>query len=113
MAQSESGLTPLLGELHALAPGDRAAVLARLTPDERERMRMLLRGAAGSARPASPYSPDIAERIARPETVPTDAARTALAALLAEARAAGEAEGTAAPSLVDHLFARVRAWRTS
>src|SRR5688572_23758585 len=66
MLLPEAGLDTLVDQLRALPPADRRAILSRLSPAQRERVRARLRGAASPAgiSQASPYSADIAERVA-------------------------------------------------
>ncbi|WP_138983979.1 hypothetical protein [Sphingomonas elodea] len=83
MLLPEDGLDRLIGQLQAMARADREAILARLEHVERQRVRARLRRGADLAQaPASPYSPDIAERIATADTTLTEAGRKALANFL-------------------------------
>ncbi len=101
MLLPEARLDTLLDQLRMLPGGDRKAVLVRLSPAERARIRARLRGAP-PPRPASPWSPDIADRIAKSEAL-TVAGRAALArAAAAHALAEPETPG----SLFDALAAR-------
>ena len=61
MLLPEAKLDTLVGQLDTLPAGDRRAILARLSPEERALVR---RAAASPAIPSSPYSPDIAAVIA-------------------------------------------------
>ena len=103
MLLPEARLEVLLEQLTILPAGDRKAILARLTAPERALIQARLRGTAPSSGPASPYSPDIAERIAAESGI-TPAARAALAK--AVAAAAPEAAQPGAGSLVDTLASR-------
>ncbi len=67
MPLPEANLDRLLEQLRSLPAGDRTAVLAKLNPAERVEVRAKLRGApprSASARPASPWSQDIADLVA-------------------------------------------------
>ena len=98
MLLPETRLETLIEQLGTLPAGDRKAILARLAPDQRDRVRAGLRRAARPAVPVSPYSPDLAARIAAGASAPiTPAAHAALAAALA---ASGAAPKTGA-SLLD------------
>jgi len=102
MLLPEAGLDTLLDQLRILPAGDRKAVLAKLSPGERTRLKAKLRGAP-PARPASPWSPDIAARIANDGAM-TAAGRAALArAAAAHSQAAPDAAG----SLLDAFVARL------
>lgn len=101
MLLPEARLDTLLDQLRMLPAGDRKAVLAKLSRGERARLKTKLRGAP-PARPTSPWSPDIAARIANNGAM-TAAGRAALArAAAAHSPAASEAAG----SLLDALAAR-------
>lgn len=83
MLLPEDGLDRLLEQLGALTAADRKAILARLRPAERRRIRAHLGQLSGApAKPVSPYSPDIAARIAAADKVLTPAGRKALDAFL-------------------------------
>jgi hypothetical protein len=99
----------LIEQLEGLPRGDREAILARF--DTAERRRLMLHVRSRSAAPASPYSPDIAERIAAAATGDakdsgmTRAGRAAL--LAANATLGTPVPGVAAGSLVDTLVQRL------
>jgi len=78
MLLAEDPLDLLLDRLRALSPGDRRAVLARLSPAERRRVEAALRAPAETA---PTHAEDIAARIAAPAGDPamTAAGREALA----------------------------------
>ena len=86
MLLPEAGLDLLLDQLKALPAVDRKAVLARLTPVERRRIRARLNGRpAAPAEPESPWSQDIGARIRGAEAADaplTAAGRKALADIL-------------------------------
>lgn len=113
MLLPEARLETLLDQLDALPRADRKAILARLSPRERARLRARRRA---PGRPASPFSPDIAARVAAAmqdgADVPiTDAGRAALArALAASAGAAAQADAPAGGSLLDAIAGL---WRRS
>jgi hypothetical protein len=81
MLLAEPRLDTLIEQLRRLPGADRRAILALLSPHERERVRARLRGAVGAAaRPVTPFSADIAARIAAGADAPiTGACRAALA----------------------------------
>ncbi|MBO9714798.1 hypothetical protein [Sphingomonas sp.] len=109
MLSPEPRLDMLLEELGKLPGADRRAIIARLTPRERERIRARLSG-WGDVRQASPYSADIAARIADPEgAAVTVAGRAALADAL---RASGEESAAVieARSLASALAGWFRRW---
>ena len=101
MLLPEARLDTLLDQLRILPAGDRKAVLAKLSPGERAQIRARLRGAP-PPRPSSPWSPDIADRVAN------DGALTAAgrAALARAAAAHKPAEPEAPESLFDALVQR-------
>src|SRR4051812_1024970 len=86
MLLPEARLDTLLDQLRALPAGDRKAVLARLTPHEREQVRARLRGAP-PPRPASPWSPDIADRV-EDDSALTASGRAALTRAVAASKPA-------------------------
>jgi hypothetical protein len=112
MRLPDPGIDRLIEQLREMPAGDRRAVLERLTPQEREQIRARERGVASPARAASPYSPDIAARIAGDGEGPiTTAARAALAkALAGDPQPAQPPAG--ARSLVDGLASRFLPRRT-
>ena len=81
MLLPEARLDTLLDQLRMLPAGDRKAVLAKLSPREREQIRVRQRGSP-PPRPASPWSQDIADRVAD-DTALTSAGRAALARAVA------------------------------
>lgn len=91
MLLPEARLETLLDQLEALPAGDRAAILARLSPRERKLIQAWNRRSAAPGQAASPFSPDIAERIANRGN---DAAAMTAAgeAALDRALTAGQAE---------------------
>ncbi|MES2442139.1 MAG: hypothetical protein V4574_04860 [Pseudomonadota bacterium] len=101
MLLPEARLDALLDQLRMLPTGDRKAVLARLSPPEREQIRARLRGEA-PPRSASPWSADIAHRVEKDSPL-TAAGRAALARAVAARRAP---EPEPAGSLFDALAAR-------
>jgi len=89
MLLPETGLETLIEQLGGLPAGDRKAILARLTPGQRERARARLRRAARPPIPSSPYSADIAKRVTEGAAAPiTPAAQAALASALGKSGAA-------------------------
>ena len=104
MLLPEARLEALVGQLDTLPAGDRRAILARLSPEERA----LVRGTAvRPAVPASPYSPDIAAVVTAGDKAPiTPVARKALADALAAAKPARDAEP--AGSLADAFSGLLR-----
>ena len=99
MLLPEAKLEMLVGQLDTLPAGDRRAILARLSPEERARVRS---AAMRPAAPASPYSPDIAAVVAAGDKAAiTAAARKALTDALAAANPAADAVPTG--SLADAL----------
>jgi len=110
MLQPEPRLEILVGQLKMLPAGDRAAILARLSAGERREIHAQLRGAAAPDRPASPFSPDIAERVAKRDdrAAPlTAAGKAALGRALATAGQSGAPERPAG-SLFDAFGALLR-----
>ena len=95
MLLPEARLETLIGQLRALPAGDRRAILARLSPGERDRIVAGLRGRPDKpARRTSPYSEDIDARIVARDAAPmTEAGRAALAAAVTVAGAAPEKAG--------------------
>lgn len=89
LATPDQGLHALLGELADFDAADRAAILATLSPEERDRVRRLLDGdAMPSERLAGPadltgLSPWLAERVAAPSGM-TDIAHKSLASIAGE-----------------------------
>jgi hypothetical protein len=97
MLLPEARLDVLAEQLACLPAGDRKAILARLTPRERAQLREHFRRAQ---HPSSPFSPDIAERLAGPaDRTMTAAGREALARAASAAAPAPAETG----SLVDAL----------
>jgi len=86
MLLPEASLARLVEQLRAMPGADRKAILARLSPEERKRVRARLARRAGDpVEPASPYSADIAARIASADTALTATGRAALDRFLAPA----------------------------
>lgn len=103
MLLPEARLDTLLDQLRMLPAGDRKAVLAKLSPRERDRLRAKLRGAP-PPKPMSPWSADIAERVAKDDAL-TAAGRAALTRAVA---AVMPVESETPGSLFDALGARFR-----
>ena len=101
MLLPEARLDTLLDQLRTLPGGDRKAVLAKLSPGERAQIRARLRGAP-PPRPASPWSPEIADRVANDGAL-TAAGRAALGRAVA---AHAPAEPDEPESLFDALIQR-------
>lgn len=79
MLLPEDGLDRLVEQLRGLSGADRKAILARLKPGERQRVRARLDGRpVAPAEPVSLYSPDIAARIAKADSALTPSGRKAL-----------------------------------
>ncbi len=103
MLLPEARLDTLLDQLRMLPAGDRKAVLAKLSARERAQIRAKLRGAP-PPRPTSPWSPDIADRVANDAAL-TAAGRGALTRAIA---AHGSPMPASQGSLFDALAARFR-----
>lgn len=83
MLLPEDGLDRLVEQLRTMSGADRKAILVRLGGEERRRVRArLARRPESVAEPVSPYSPDIAARIAAADGNLTAAGHKALAAFL-------------------------------
>lgn len=83
MPLPEASLDRLVEQLRSMPGADRKAILARLTPEERRRVRThFARQPAMPAEPVSLYSADIAARIAAADTALTATGRKALDAIL-------------------------------
>lgn len=83
MLLPEDGLERLVEQLRTMSGADRKAILARLEGEERRRVRArLVRRPEVAAEPVSPYSPDIAARIAAADGNLTVAGYKALGAFL-------------------------------
>ena len=112
MLLPEAGLDLLLDQLKALPAADRKAVLARLTPVERRRIRVRLTGrSAAPAAPESPWSQDIAARIGGAEAADaplTAAGRKALADILDRGRGGQPAQSNRGASLVQTMGGLLR-----
>ena len=94
MPQPDAGIELMLDQLREMPKPDRMAVLARLSPRERQALNAHRRRL--SMRPASPFSAEIAERVeGETHARMTQAARNALRE--AVARVAPESETAAAP----------------
>lgn len=79
MLLPEDGLDRLVEQLRTMPGADRKAILSRLGGEERRRIRARLsRRPEPTGEPSSPYSPDIAGRIAAPDNVLTPRGRRAL-----------------------------------
>lgn len=84
MPSPDAKLSVLMAQLRGLPAGDRRAILARLSPDERERASAELRVPPKAPLRVSPYSDDIEQRISAGDQSPmTEAGRTTLAAAVA------------------------------
>ncbi len=90
-----------IDRLRTLSPGDRRAVLTRLTPAERRRVTAALDAADPGA--ASQFAPDIAARISTPGDAMTPAGRAVLM------RMAGQFAPPSPPQPGPSLFERLRA----
>lgn len=77
MLLPEARLDTLVEQLRSLPAGDRKAILARLSPPERERIRARLRGAGASVAHSSPFAADIAARVAAVSHTGADVPMTA------------------------------------
>jgi hypothetical protein len=113
MLLPEARLDILLDQLKALSAPDRKAVLARLENGDRSRVLTLLRrDSSAPAKPISPYSADIAARIAAlasQDGPMTAAGRTALAvAVDPELTAGPKAINRRSSSLADTIGDRLR-----
>lgn len=83
MLLPEAGLDRLVEQLRSMPGADRKAILIRLSPEERKRVRTRLsRKPVAPADPVSPYSADIAARIAATDAALTMTGRKALDAFL-------------------------------
>lgn len=92
MLLPEAPLETLIEQLATLPAGDRRAILARLSRSEREAVR---RASGRPSRPVSPFSADIAARIAAGNEAPiTTAARDALNDALGTMPASQPASGS-------------------
>lgn len=113
MLLPETRLDTLIEQLRALPAPDRRAILARLSPQHREQIRRHLQSIGA---PASPYSPDIAARVAAlrnndASLLMTEPGKAALGAVLAAAGAVHSAP--AAASLADLLAGLWRKWASA
>jgi hypothetical protein len=103
MLLPEARLDTLLDQLRTLPAGDRKAVFARLSPAERAQIRARLRGNP-PPRPASPWSADIAGRVAKDDAL-TAMGRVALVrAVAAHLPAEPEAPGSLFDALVQRFW---------
>lgn len=107
MLLPEARLETLIGQLRTLPAGDRRAILARLSPSDRDRIVAGLRGKPPKpARRSSPFSEDIDARIVAGDAAPmTEMGRAALAAA---ATAAGAGPDKASDSLADAFAGLLR-----
>ena len=109
MLLPEPPLDASLDQLRALPVGDRRAILARLAPHERESIRARLRGTA-PRRPASPFSRDIADRLASVRAGNDVSITASGKAALAQALEGAPRAQPESDSLMDTLTARLW-WR--
>ncbi len=109
MLLPEARIGELIEQLKALPVGDRKAILARLSPTERALMFRRMRGTGAPRQPASPFSPDLAARIAAvrsgAEVPMTTAGQAALAKALVVVDTPQPDPG--ARSLIDTLVNRL------
>lgn len=109
MLLPEVRLDMLIEQLRTMPAADRQAVLARLDPDERSRVRTQLRAPpADPVEPVSPYSADIAARLKANDMGLTVAGRKALDAFLMPSKAAPRSEPRRGATLVQAMGGLLR-----
>lgn len=111
MLLPEDRFDQLVAQLRAMSRSDRNAILGRLNPRERQRIRakLMRRGDEGAA-PVSPYSPDIAARLAVADQTLTKAGRKALADFLLPAGGQATPAPERAGSLSQAVGGLLRSW---
>lgn len=111
MSLPEERFDRLIAQLRAMSRIDRNAILARLDRAERQRIRAkLLRHDYVRAAPTSPYSPDIAARLAAADKTLTKAGRKALADFLLPAGGQDISTQERAGSLTQAMGGLLRSW---
>jgi hypothetical protein len=109
MLLPEDGFDRLVEQLRTMSGADRKAILARLEGEERRRVRArLIRRPEMAAEPVSPYSPDIAARIAAADRNLTAVGHKALAAFLFPAGNRAARQENRGASLADAMTGLLR-----
>lgn len=109
MLLPEDGLDRLVEQLRTMSVADRKAILARLGTAERRRVRARLAARPNvPAEPTSPYSTDIAARIAAADSALTPSGRKALDAFLSPVSKSAPRQERRGPSLAQTMGGLLR-----